>query len=361
MKTSLSQSKAQGGFVLALTILILAAVLATATAFAVRLRMAQEAAERNKAYVEAQLAFESTQADLTVRLAALPRTVEGIGGGIENRLIPDGRHYRTGEFFTAQLQDSRGLINLNGGVPTLWQNRLLQTFGIGELEGEALLDVLKDYIDPDNLRRINGAEADDYQALGLPSPRNDILVSPKEIRGMPRWRNWPTLWENGFLDHVTTGTQGSINPNTASWQVLASVPRITPEAAKALVEIRKTGHLLSLVDLIGAGAEQNNYLNLNVALIPSPTTLVTHWSTHLGWGRRYSITITPFSEYGPWRVDYIDQVPKSAQFPRPEQWAQLPGLDRLRLAQQLGQAASPPMPGGGGLGAGSGGGPGSTR
>jgi len=336
----------QGGFVLALSILILAAVLAAATAFASRLQLALQAAERNKAYTNTQIEFQNTHAEMLFRLAVQPRTIEGIGLEPEQRLIPDGRIYKISKYTGIQLMDGRATLNLNGAIPPQWLKSLLMSFGIKDQESDALLDILQDYIDGDNLRRLNGAEAPDYAAAGLPPPRNDILISPHELRGMLGWRALDTLWQQGFLDNVGVHTQGGINPNTATLRVLSSIPNITPETARGLIEQRNAGKLLTIYDLIAAGAINDNSLNLNVAPVPSPTTLITHWNTDFGWGKRYSITLTPFSEYGPWRVDYVDQISKPKDLPAAEKWLALPKLENLGRPSDMGQANTPVLPGG---------------
>ena len=45
---------------------------------------------------------------------------------------------------------------------------LLQTLGLEQLEARALVDVILDFRDPDDLRRLNGAEDRDYRDAGLP-------------------------------------------------------------------------------------------------------------------------------------------------------------------------------------------------
>jgi len=339
--------RTQRGFVLALTVMILAAILAVASAFALKTSQVLEVAQKNKLYAEAMLGFHDAQAEVTITLAVLPRGRYGIGQLGGAHIVPDGRFYQAESGSFVQMQDARGLTNLNS-MPVDWFRRYLGGRGILPLEAEALLDVLLDYRDADSMRRLNGAEVNDYVAFGYLPPRNNLLLTPKELYGMPLWRDY--LQRARLNDtEFTTAVGSGINPNTASWEVLASIPGISADSAKVLVQLRRQGATLGLIELVQAGGEAGNALDSAISPIPSPTTLVTHWMQGLGLGKKYSFTITPNSDYGPWRVDYIDQVTLQAELPAKDGRVPLPRMeDVLRGGLQAAQSNSPIVPGGGG-------------
>lgn len=57
-------------------------------------------------------------------------------------------------------------------------------------EISAFIDVLNDYTDIDDMKKLNGWEADDYAAEGTPTlPRNNAMQFREELYWLPNWRN----------------------------------------------------------------------------------------------------------------------------------------------------------------------------
>lgn len=81
----------------------------------------------------------------------------------------DGTSYTfdfDGQVIHISIQDEAGKIDLNTGRVKLIDG-LLQTANLEEQQHNQLLDAILDWRDKDNLTRLNGAEDDDYEALGL--------------------------------------------------------------------------------------------------------------------------------------------------------------------------------------------------
>lgn len=78
-----------------------------------------------------------------------------------------------------KIVDETGKLSLSGGRPEFF-NVLFEEMGVGFSQARVLTDSLLDWIDADELARLNGAEADDYgeDTLGNPiTPPNEQLRS----------------------------------------------------------------------------------------------------------------------------------------------------------------------------------------
>lgn len=111
-------------------------------------------------------------------------------------LALDDRPYRTLGDTLVQVQDNRGLLNLNV-VDDERLGRFLGVLGVPPERRSALIDALRDYGDEDNLKRLNGAEVAEYAAAGLPPPRNAKLVTPLEARRIYGRRRRPSCGRVG--------------------------------------------------------------------------------------------------------------------------------------------------------------------
>ncbi len=70
------------------------------------------------------------------------------------------------------VQDEGGKIDLNAGQDVLLRI-LFQSLGLDDQESAALADAIVDFRDPDDLRRLNGAEDADYALAGLAHDAKD--------------------------------------------------------------------------------------------------------------------------------------------------------------------------------------------
>ena len=153
------------------------------------------------------------------------------------------------------MQDNRGLLNVNF-VEQNMMSRLLGQLGVPIEKRDVMMDTLLDYIDTDDLRRLNGAELAEYTALDLPPPPNHWLASPYQLKNILGWRDQPELWGNQrLLMLVTTSRISGFNPNTAPLEVLASLPGSSHEVAAAILGKRNETplHSLSQVDGLTQG------------------------------------------------------------------------------------------------------------
>lgn len=112
------------------------------------------------------------------------------------------------------ITSEEGRLNLNAMLteerrPVL--EHLFVSWGLREIEAEAVVDALMDWVDDDDLKRLKGAEKKDYADAGFKGrPFNRPFSSLEDVllvRGMdavaemnPRWREAFTLWGQGGLD-----------------------------------------------------------------------------------------------------------------------------------------------------------------
>lgn len=288
------------GFVLVLTLWILVAVAIAAAFFGERVQSSLRLASSRQRGIEAQLALADARAEVIFRLSTTPLTRRGLGD-LPSLIRLDGRTYLESGVLV-QLQDAAGLLNLNGPADQQLR-RLLGTIGVPEGDRDSLVDALRDYSDPDDLRRLNGAERAQYRAAGrIDLPRNAPLVSVQELRDVYGWREQVGLWRHpAWLDLVATTGAPPLNLNTAPWQVIASLPEVTPDVARAIVARRE----LEPVDV----AWLDLMVGTNYDTVPSPVTSfpsaiirVTQQVPGTPGALRYNVELTARGVNIPWNI-----------------------------------------------------------
>jgi len=297
----------QSGFVLPLVLGLLTIPSLAAVHFAQVVGDTMQDAERQQANTGALVKMYSARADMLFRLGTTPITALGLGADADPAKVIalDDRAYRTGDGTMIQVQDNRGLINLNS-VSNERLSRLLSALGVPLDRHATLIDTLADYIDTDSLKHLSGAEEAEYRAQGLPPPRNAPLITPFEARSVMAWRTQKSLWENDALAALTTTAKiFATNPTTAPWQVLATIPGVTPELAKKLVALRAL-RPLTQIDVANILALPVMTQVFEFSYLPSNSVRITQYipGQPLAW--RYSVTLTPMtSGKEPWQIDYF--------------------------------------------------------
>ncbi|MFN8736929.1 MAG: general secretion pathway protein GspK [Betaproteobacteria bacterium] len=302
----------QGGFVLALTLLTLAIITVVLAYLFDRtqaeLRLAQARNERTDAW----LAMQDTQAEVIYRLLTNPITAQGVGNGADVIKVDD-RPYRGVLGTHVSLQDARGLVNLNTATDARIQ-RLLAALGVEPLQASALTDTLRDFTDEDDLRRLSGAERREYEEAKLPPPRNGPLVTPQDLRLVYGWHRQDKLFDAGGIERFTTTARTiGFNPNTAPAEVLQA-HAASREGVGVLLALRKERPVSELDFMTLAAGEPGTLFN-PVIVIPGETFRITHYAPKARWAVRYSVTLTPRSAAGPWRIDYVYRLAQSQADP----------------------------------------------
>lgn len=191
--------------------------------------------------------LSSAQDVLLFDMVTHPMTQWGFGPGAQGLRV-DGRTYRMDNDVLISVQDMRGLMSIAIPNTVMLRNFLLQN-GVADKEVSPLLDKLADYMDNNNLRRLNGAEKDDYQVAGMPEPRNDWPISAYELRQIMGWAELPQIWSVAG-DMFTASREEFFNPNTAPPEVLRALPGATDQAVAAIMHQREV-QCLSAADVLG--------------------------------------------------------------------------------------------------------------
>lgn len=325
----------QKGYILALNIAVLTLMLIGATYMGHRMSVARDLARAEQARLSAEYLLESARAKIFFMLATVPRGLRGLGLG-STVVSLDGRYYRLGERVLVSLQDTRGLVALNGvttsGFGRERIERLLGTYGIDALEASRMTDALLDYRDADDLRRLNGAEREDYLRGGKSeSIRNADLLNVGELARILNWPDKKQIWgKDPIVDHVSAMRLASFNPNTADWRALVAVSGISAEFAQSLVASRRSGEIEDIAPLVFSGALNDPFgPNALVTLFPAPTVIIKLKLVGLPWGYRITMAHTPEIEYSPWRVESFERISVLQPDPNLDKLPALPGPDEL--------------------------------
>lgn len=145
------------------------------------------------------------------------------------------------EFGAARLAitiaDEGGKIDLNAADPQLLRNLFISR-GLDESAANSLVDSLADWRDPDILRRLHGAEKEDYLAAGLKyGPANSNLTAIEELRQVLGMSD--ALYAMvAPLVTVFSGQPG-INPASAPREVLLTLPGANPAIVDAYLYERQ--------------------------------------------------------------------------------------------------------------------------
>lgn len=155
------------------------------------------------------------------------------------RWLPDGRAYEI-TFEEARIAievtDESGLIDLNvADVMTL--NNLLVAAGAEIDVATQIADAIQDWRDTDDLVSPNGAEDDDYDAAGYTYGAKDGLFDTvselQQVMGVT-----PEIYAK--LAPALTIYSGQSAPNLAfaPYEVILSIPGMTPELAQQIIAMR---------------------------------------------------------------------------------------------------------------------------
>lgn len=149
-------------------------------------------------------------------------------------------------YVVVQLQDRGGLYNLNALNPPATY-LLLRSLGVEDVPARRLSDSLADFVDPDDLVRLNGAERADYEEAGLPGPANWAIVHPAQALRALGWTTALTPAQiDRFLDisYIDYSTEPK-NLNTATPAVLKAWFGIDDAGVARFLELREKGEVLT--------------------------------------------------------------------------------------------------------------------
>jgi type II secretory pathway component PulK len=140
--------------------------------------------------------------------------------------------------YRARITGEGGRLNLNwllaGENPARLEilRKYLEVKGIDLNERDRMIDCLLDWVDPDNLVRLNGAETEgEYQ------PQNELFTRIEDLKKIKGWSEFTSTsdWDADF----TLNSTGPIDLSWASGPVLASLPGMTEELVNRFLATRR--------------------------------------------------------------------------------------------------------------------------
>lgn len=141
--------------------------------------------------------------------------------------------------YDARILGEGGRLNLRWilGLPENQQRldilrKYLEVKGVDLNERDRMIDCLLDYVDPDDLPRLNGAESEPgYQ------PKNSMLQRLDELKLVKSWEKFTARrdWDADF----TLYSGGPVDLAWASRDVLLSLPGINEQIADRFLELRR--------------------------------------------------------------------------------------------------------------------------
>jgi general secretion pathway protein K len=315
--------RAENGFVLVATLFAVALIALGAAYFANRVNELRNNAIETQRWAETEREAFSLRETLLHAAAIYPRDTEGLMVTNES-FATDNRPYKVSTTATLRVQDERGLIGINVLDDKLLI-RFFSTLGIPSSQHMQMLDGLRDYVDPDDLKHLNGAEKSDYIAAKRAPPPNDFLRSREQLMDVLAWekifaslnRADSEVAQQGvasssqestqvagirdrFLSLFSTAKHVGINVNTAPATVLAMLPGLNPARVSALIDQRRARAFNQLAELIPfANGPLDEEL---IGLVGADTWRVTVSKSGLPFLLECQLVITPGEKDRPTRL-----------------------------------------------------------
>jgi general secretion pathway protein K len=140
--------------------------------------------------------------------------------------------------YEAVITGEGGRLNLNwliaGEDPVRLGilRRYLESKGVDLNERERMVDCLLDWIDPDNLVRLNGAEdTPEYH------PANALLTRLDQVKKIKGWDQFTA--RPGWDDDFTLNSSGPVDISWASRDVLMALPGMSEPVVEAFLQLRR--------------------------------------------------------------------------------------------------------------------------
>jgi len=241
----LHHSKNKGvALIITLWALVFLAVIAAAFSFAVRMgsASARNFNEDTKEYYLAVSAYEEalnwllTDKDATIDYV----DEQGLLHTDEDRDPIAGERKLEGATVNLEVTDENSRIDINYANPALLKN-LFDYANIPEDKQQELIDSMLDWIDPDDLHRLTGAEDEYYKPLGYKA-KNASFSVPQElllVKGFtPEILNGSDK-TSPIIDYITTWGRG-LNINTLS-PTMMEIIGMNPLEVDAIISGRRNG------------------------------------------------------------------------------------------------------------------------
>jgi len=301
-------SKPARGFVLPVTVILLALVAVGVGLMATRSDQMQSLVATARQEQRATQDLQDALAQVLYASSVLYRR-----GGRMGEIAIDGRHYRLANGTVVRLQDAAGLFNLRRAT-RLELLRLMRAFGVEDRLADRLADTLLDYVDPDDLNRLNGAEAREYAAAGRAPPRNARLLTPTELLRVLGWDALKPQQQRALLDQVYMGPNRVLNRYTATGPAISAVSGADTAFAADLVA-QRGADLPLRVDSLPDIATGSFLAAGRYSMMPSATLLVTLCPPAVAWCEHLAISSVSTDPRSPWHIAHQLRLPRLKPLP----------------------------------------------
>lgn len=324
--------RAQGGFALVLALWAIAIVFALAATFDryTASRVEQATAIRDR--LAERLDLHSTRATLLYLLGTRRFTLAGLRSSREpdaeepgavmgqvrveplgDELALDGRSYHGIGNVLFALQDRNGMIALNA-ESTARLEGLLTAFGADPRTQGMLLDALADYRDTNALKRLNGAEREEYLAAGLAPPPDRNLLSAPELLRVIGWADWLATTPGFRLhDWLSPRRRDTPNPNTIPFSLLERLPGMDEQGALAMVAEREREPFRSAPDFQARGGLAISAEDGDFRFFGTDSLQLFLWVEGTDHAESAGIQLTPLDPGGPWRIESLYSISRTSQ------------------------------------------------
>jgi general secretion pathway protein K len=180
-------------------------------------------------------------------------------------------NFLNGGSVTGRIVDEAGKLNVNllldekGNVSEENERHLVRLFGLLGFRQSVAAPIL-DWIDGDDTTRFEGAERDYYESLDPPySCANGPFLTVGQIflvKGVREAMSAPQTRQVRLEDYLTVYSDGMVNINTASIEVLMSLDEAMDQnVAASILEHREKEDYNSIGDLRRAGGVKDELYN----------------------------------------------------------------------------------------------------
>lgn len=248
------------------------------------------------------------QRTLDDRDAATSTEEAAEGNGTPTSLYLDGRDYglASPKSLTITVQDQAGLINL-ATLDPFAQRRLFGFLGVADNERSGLVAAFKDYVDTDDLRQTNGAEAAQYPSSG---PANRPLLRASEWLSVKGAREGidPASWRRIRPEVTYDQTFYAANVNTMTINALVVVFGISSQQAEAAIRARRQSPFRSIETFKSVIGEISLGDPDMLNTFPVGRLVYTIRDTRSPWIYRGRLTLSPTSNEQPFWIDQTEQT-----------------------------------------------------
>jgi general secretion pathway protein K len=201
-----------------------------------------------------------------------------------------------GSSFSVNIESGESGRNINMLTRQQWLD-IFEYANVPSTEWDAMIDCLEDWVDPNDLHGLNGAESDDpyYEELGYPV-KNGPLDSVEELLLIKNWGpdilyGKPADEESeeiyGIADLLTVWGDGKVNLNTASEDLLLSYSEYEDWELEGVMEARMGEDMEA--DTLDDGIKSLNDVGADASKFKLQSQFVKVTSTGETYGNRYRI------------------------------------------------------------------------